>query len=267
MFNLVTDALVGILDKAQAQGYIRGMAPHLMGGTGSLTHLQYADDTILMCEGDERSIKNMKFLLYCFEWLSRLKINYHKSEVVTFGIGEEEEEKIANMLNCGVGRLPMKYLGFPISDSRLGVNAFKDIVEKMRRKLQPWRGRHLTSRGRAILTNSSLSSMPIYTMGIYLMHENTHQKMDAIRSKFFWGSDGEKFRYHMVKWENMCLPRHWGGRIINKRVLNEALLLKWVWRLHTRDENDMCSELLRNKYLKDGVITKCKMKGGSQFWQ
>jgi hypothetical protein len=29
----------------------------------------------------------------------------------------------------------------------------------------------------------------------------------------------------------------------------------------------MCSELLRNKYVKDGVITKCKTKGVSQFWQ
>jgi hypothetical protein len=53
--------------------------------------VQYADDTILMCEGDERSIKNMKFLLYCFEWLSGLKINYHKSEVVTFGMGRRRK--------------------------------------------------------------------------------------------------------------------------------------------------------------------------------
>jgi hypothetical protein len=41
----------------------------------------------------------------------------------------------------------MKYLGFPISDSRMGVSAFKDIVDKMRRKLQPWKGKHLTSGG------------------------------------------------------------------------------------------------------------------------
>jgi hypothetical protein len=91
-----------------------------MGGEGGLTHLQYADDTILMCEGDESSIKIMKILLYYFDWLSGLKINYHKSEVVTFGMEKGEEEKIANMLNCGVGKLPMKYLGFPISDSKMG---------------------------------------------------------------------------------------------------------------------------------------------------
>jgi hypothetical protein len=75
----------------------------------------------------------------------------------------------------------------------MGVSAFKDKVDKMRRKLQPRKGRHLTSGGGVILTNTSLSSMPIYMMGVYLLHESTHQQMDTIISKFFGGSDGEKF--------------------------------------------------------------------------
>jgi hypothetical protein len=27
---------------------------------------------------------NMKFILYCFEWISGLKINYHKSDAFIF---------------------------------------------------------------------------------------------------------------------------------------------------------------------------------------
>ena len=40
---------------------------------------------------DDKSIINMKFLLYCFEWMSGLKINYHKSEVNVYGVSEEEQ--------------------------------------------------------------------------------------------------------------------------------------------------------------------------------
>jgi hypothetical protein len=40
-----------------------------------ITHIQYADDTMLMVEGDEDSITHMKFILYWFQWLSSLKIN------------------------------------------------------------------------------------------------------------------------------------------------------------------------------------------------
>jgi hypothetical protein len=39
-----------------------------------------------MVEGDDKSIINMKFILYYFEWLSGLKINYHKSEAYIFGV-------------------------------------------------------------------------------------------------------------------------------------------------------------------------------------
>lgn len=75
----------------------------------------------------------MKFLLYCFEWISGLKINYH-SEVFVFGASELEQQRVANLLKkCKLGNLPMKYLGMPISDRVLFSNAFIGVVEKMRK--------------------------------------------------------------------------------------------------------------------------------------
>ena len=101
---------------------------------GGLTHLQYADDTLLMMGCDNELIRNMIFILYCFEWMSDLKINYHKSEVVVFGVEEERQQEIANMLNCKLGEFPWNYLGFPIRDKNLGVAHFSKIVKKMRKK-------------------------------------------------------------------------------------------------------------------------------------
>jgi hypothetical protein len=112
LFNLTVDALAYVIDKAKALGYIKGVVPHLV--QGGVTHLQYADDTILLCDGNGQTIMNLKFLLCCFEWMSGLKINYHKSEVATFGVDDETELSIAKVLNCSVGKLPIKYLGFPI---------------------------------------------------------------------------------------------------------------------------------------------------------
>ena len=52
LFNLVVDALASILDLAKRAGHIRGVCPHLV-TPGGLTHLQYADDTIIMVELNE----------------------------------------------------------------------------------------------------------------------------------------------------------------------------------------------------------------------
>jgi hypothetical protein len=52
----------------------------------------------------------------------------------------------------------------------------------------------------------------------------------------------------MVKWENACLPKDFrGAGIINTRILNEALLSKWVWWIYNQGEGDICCQLLENK--------------------
>jgi hypothetical protein len=98
-----------MLDNARTAGEIKGLMTHLI--EGGITHLQYADDTIIFLNMDEQSIIHTKFLLYCFENLSGLKINYQKSEVYVLGCSEGEAARVAQMFNCNIGQLLMKYLG------------------------------------------------------------------------------------------------------------------------------------------------------------
>lgn len=167
--------------------------------------------------------------MYCFEWLTGLKINYHKSEVYGFGVSQIEKEEMANMLNCVLGDLPMKYLGIPVSDHNLTMGAFGFLPQKMLTRLDPWNDKFLTSGGKQILTNSCLSSIPLYCMGFYWLADGIHKKMDSIRAKFLWQETEEKFKYHMAKWDMVCRPKDQGGLdIINTRIMNECLLVKWI---------------------------------------
>jgi hypothetical protein len=66
----------------------------------------------------------------------------------------------------------------------------------------------------------------------------------------------------MVRWENTCLPKEFGGAgIINTRLLNEALLTKWVWRIYKAEKGNICSELIRKKYLEKHSLATCKTRG------
>jgi hypothetical protein len=154
-----------MLQKAVNKGHIRGVVDELI--LGGVSHIQYVDDTVIMIDGSDRSVINLKLILYCFEWLTGLKINFHESEVYVFGAQQREKERLANMLNCVLGELPLKYLGVPVSDRHLNMGAFSPILQKMLKRLDPWRGKHLTSGGRQILTNTCLSSIPLYCMGFY----------------------------------------------------------------------------------------------------
>jgi hypothetical protein len=73
--------------------------------------LQYANDTMLLIQNKEKSILNLKLLLYCFENISGMKINYHKNKVYVFGGDKQSRLDIATKFNCKLGCLLLIYLG------------------------------------------------------------------------------------------------------------------------------------------------------------
>jgi hypothetical protein len=111
------DEFAVMLSKANVVGHIRRWSRLILGG---VTHLQYVDDTIILIERTDRRIANLK-LLICFENMSVLKINFDKIEAILTGVNDQEKCRVANMLNCRLGKLPMKYLGLPNSDKPSGL--------------------------------------------------------------------------------------------------------------------------------------------------
>jgi hypothetical protein len=84
LFNIVVNILVILINRAQREGHINGVVPHLV--DDGLSILQYADDTIIFLDHDVEGVKNLKLLLCAFEQLSGLKINFHKSKIFVLGM-------------------------------------------------------------------------------------------------------------------------------------------------------------------------------------
>jgi hypothetical protein len=130
-----------------------------------------------------------------------------------------------------------------------------------------WKSVGLSSGGKMILVESCLSSIPNYSMGIYLLQEEIHHKMDTTGANFFWHGPNMKRKYHMAKWDLMTTPKQAGGAgFTNTRVMNRCLLAKWIIKIE-RGENTICCNLLRSKYLGETGIFSYKKKSGSQFWK
>ena len=108
-------ALAAMLDRPRTAGHLRGVANQLI--PGGVSHLQHADNTLQLFEPDRHSIATVKAVLLSFELImSGLKINFHKCEVISMGMGPDESQDVADLLNCQLGTLPFHYLGLPIGD-------------------------------------------------------------------------------------------------------------------------------------------------------
>jgi mannosylglycoprotein endo-beta-mannosidase len=125
----------------------------------SVAILQYTDDTILCFEHYPEKAINVKLLLYVFELMSGLKINFMKSKVFVVNADNEANAVYASMFNCQVGTLPVKYLGVPVTFANLK-NVERDFVDaKMIKKLAAWICDSATSGGRLTLLQSCLTGI------------------------------------------------------------------------------------------------------------
>ena len=97
-------------------------------------HMLFADDTILFCDASREQLLSIRLVLSCFQAFTSLKINVGKSEIVP--VGEVNNlDALANILQCRVGSLPMKYLGMSLGTSFKTSSIWNPILEKMEKKL------------------------------------------------------------------------------------------------------------------------------------
>jgi len=173
--------------------------------------LQYADDTIICLKHEMEGAVNMKFLLYMYEMMAGLKINFNKSDVIMINEEENLGQTYADLFNCQVGFFPIKYLGVPVSPSRLHVCDWLPLVEKSSKRLDVWKGSCMSIAVRSTLISASLNNSPIYHMSVYLLPKTVVGKLDKIRRIFFWQGGRTKKKYHLVKWEKICKSKKKGG--------------------------------------------------------
>jgi hypothetical protein len=139
-----------------------------------------------MClENDLLKARNVKIMLYLFEQMFGLKINFEKSEVIMVGGDNNLTLTYAEIFNCQVGLFPIKYLGVPISASRIQVSHWQHLEGKLSKKLDIWQGNTLSIGGRTVLINISLSNTDIYHMSMFLLPKTTLKRMDKTRRNFF----------------------------------------------------------------------------------
>jgi hypothetical protein len=127
LFNMAVNSLSKMIHLAQQNGKILGLANHIVKNGCAI--LQYTDDTILFIQDDIDSAINMKIVLYLFEAMYGLKINFENSEVLLI---QPDDEK--------TGTWPIKYLGTPVHHKRRIVAEMKFVGEKNKKGTDGWMG-------------------------------------------------------------------------------------------------------------------------------
>jgi hypothetical protein len=140
-----------------------------VGGQNAITvsHLQFADDTLLLGVKSWANVRALRAVLVLFELMSGLKVNFHKSMLVGVNISDSWLNEAAAALRCRVGKVPFLYLGLPIGGDSRRLGFWEPVLARIRNKLSGWKSRFLSFGGRLILLKSVLTSLRVYALSFF----------------------------------------------------------------------------------------------------
>ena len=145
LFLLVMEVLSRLLKRPEEGDFLRGFQASPNGGL-HISHLLFADDTILFCDASREQLLYIWMVLIFFEAITGLKVNVIKSEIVLVGeVGNLDA--LARVLCCKVGCLPMSYLRMPLVAHFKDASIWNPIIERMEKKLSGWKWLYLSKGG------------------------------------------------------------------------------------------------------------------------
>ncbi|KAL9672598.1 hypothetical protein QQ045_028849 [Rhodiola kirilowii] len=185
LFLLCTELLNAMLLERVDRGLINGI--RICGNAPTVLHLFFADDSIFFIKAVPSEARTLKEVLNQYETVSGQLINFEKSEIYF----SRNTPADVRMSICDILRVPQvschsKYLGLPLIAGQRKIEIFREILEKVWRRVKDWKSRLLSVGGREILIKSILQAIPTYMMSVYRFPHKVLNEIYKLMQHFWW---------------------------------------------------------------------------------
>ncbi|XP_058784289.1 uncharacterized mitochondrial protein AtMg01250-like [Vicia villosa] len=164
IFVLVTEGLTGLVRKSIEVGEFQSYS---IKGACKVDVLQFADDTLIVGDGNWKHVWAVRAVLRAFEVVSGLGINYHKSKLIGINSNSHFLEVVSHFLSCKLEDSSFYFLGIPIGFSPRKETTWHPFFLKLKNRLEDWTNRCLNLGDRITLLKFVLSSLCIFTMYLF----------------------------------------------------------------------------------------------------
>ena len=196
LFLLCAEGLSAMLKKEEEEGYIKGVA--VSRGALSISHLFFADDSIIFCRVSILECERVLKVLEDYERDSGQKVNKEKIALYFSKNTREMQNQVQQMFEAEIVRQHEKYLGFPPLVGRGKRKAFSRIKDQVGRKIAGWKGNLLSNAGREILIKAVAQATPPYTMSVFKLPDSLCKELNSMMGNFWWGQKGRERRMAWV---------------------------------------------------------------------
>ncbi|GJW91789.1 RNA-directed DNA polymerase, eukaryota, reverse transcriptase zinc-binding domain protein [Tanacetum coccineum] len=147
-------------------------------------------------------VKVLKDSIDEFRKVAGLIPNYNKSTVIFGCLDDEENKDMLEVIPFKVEKLPIRYLGVPLTSKRLRANECKSLLDKVESRVSSWKKKCLSYAGRIMLVAYVLETIHVYCASVFLLPIGVIEDINKLLKNFFWQqNDGTKGRAK-VAWKN-----------------------------------------------------------------
>ena len=150
LFLLCLEGFIGLILEATRNNRLSRIS--IYRNCPTVSHLFFADDSILYYKASEQESRELQRILHKYEEATGQKINTIKSSVFfSRNTKEEKREEVKDILGSMQDTQPKKYLGLPSMIGKSKKQVFNEIKERVGKKLMGLKEKLLSIGGREIL--------------------------------------------------------------------------------------------------------------------
>ena len=184
LFLLCTEGLSAMLRKAKESHTLRGVKSSQHGVC--ISHLLFVDDSLLFCRATVEECQRLLDLLGTYEAAFGQFINRQKTSLF-FNTNTKPEVRRAiqqmmgarAMVNCE------KYLGLPMVCGKSKVNTFKELQEKITKRVMGWKKKLISKAVKEILIKTVAQAIPTYSICLFKLPNAICDKINSLLSNYW----------------------------------------------------------------------------------